>query len=83
MVCKYYTKNNSQLTESCLMAIVGVKDVQYIMSGKWEYSIVAALFYLILAIFFFIVKIELNPGVIFLILSVGKFLFTERPSNKL
>jgi DNA-binding HxlR family transcriptional regulator len=38
-------KKKRQLTESCLKYVVGVKDVQDIMSGKWKYSIVAALFY--------------------------------------
>lgn len=38
-------KKKRQLTESCLKYVVGVKDVQDIMRGKWKYSIVAALFY--------------------------------------
>ena len=38
-------KRNRQLTEHCLKFVVGVKDVQDIMNGKWKYSIVAALFY--------------------------------------
>ncbi|MDH7459947.1 helix-turn-helix domain-containing protein [Chitinophagaceae bacterium 26-R-25] len=39
------TKKKSLLTEGCLQYIVGVKDVQDVMSGKWKYRIVAALYY--------------------------------------
>ena len=38
-------KKRRQLTASCLQYVVGVKDVQDVMSGKWKYSLVAALFY--------------------------------------
>ncbi|HEX7902443.1 MAG TPA: helix-turn-helix domain-containing protein [Chitinophagaceae bacterium] len=38
-------KKKRQLTASCLQYVVGVKDVQDIMNGKWKYSLVAALFY--------------------------------------
>ena len=39
------TKKKRQLTADCLQFVVGVKDVQDIMCGKWKYTIVAALFY--------------------------------------
>ncbi len=33
------------LTPKCRLLITGVRDVQEIMSGKWKYPLVAALFY--------------------------------------
>lgn len=36
---------NNELTEYCKIAIVGIKDIQDIMSGKWKYLIVTTLFF--------------------------------------
>ena len=36
---------DTELSEHCKMSIVAIRDVQDIMSGKWKYLIVAALYY--------------------------------------
>jgi DNA-binding HxlR family transcriptional regulator len=38
-------ESNSKLSEKCKTAILGIRDVQDIMSGKWKYLIVSALYY--------------------------------------
>ena len=39
-------KRYNELSEYCKIGIVGVKDIQDIMSGKWKYLIVTTLFFL-------------------------------------
>lgn len=39
------TANKQQKTDNCKKLIVGVRDAQDIMSGKWKYIIIASLFY--------------------------------------
>lgn len=38
-------KNEIKLSEDCKRLLLGVRDVQDMMSGKWKYVIIAALFY--------------------------------------
>ena len=38
-------KSEIQLSEDCKKLLQGVRDVEDIMSGKWKYVIIAALFY--------------------------------------
>lgn len=39
------TEEKKQLTENCKKLILGIRDVQDMMSGKWKFVIIAALFY--------------------------------------
>ena len=39
------TQNKNQLTDKCKKLVVGVRDAQEIMGGKWKYIIIASLFY--------------------------------------
>lgn len=38
-------KNTAEISAHCKMSIVGIRDVQDLMSGKWKYMIVTALYF--------------------------------------
>jgi len=38
-------KNTTEISDHCKMSIVGIRDVQDIMGGKWKYMIVTALYF--------------------------------------
>lgn len=38
-------KDTAEISDHCKMSIVGIRDVQDIMGGKWKYMIVTALYF--------------------------------------